>query len=139
MSPRISHVPLRHVLLADAATCALTGLALTSLARPLAELFRLPAALLFYAGLALVPIAALMAFVGTRAEPPAPWVRLIIAGNAAWALASFALLVTDLVAPNALGAAFIALQALVVVCLTVLEVKSSLSQGLLGSADRRLA
>lgn len=138
MSPHTSRAPLRQVLLTDAATCALTGLTLTSLAGPLAELFRLPARLLFYAGLALLPIAALMAFVGVRAEPSAPWVRLIIVGNAAWALGSFGLLVSDLIAPNALGATFIAVQALVVVWLTVLEIKS-LTPGLLGSADRRLA
>jgi hypothetical protein len=109
----------RRVLFLDAATCAGMGLALTLLAEPLAPFLGLPAALLFYAGIVLLPIAAFIAWVGTREHAPAAGVWLVIAGNAAWVLGSLALFLA--VSPTALGYAFVIAQALVVVALAELE------------------
>jgi hypothetical protein len=48
-------------------------------------------------------------------------VAIVIAGNAAWALASIALLFSSAVAPNLLGEAAIAMQAIVVGVLAELQ------------------
>jgi len=83
----------------------------------------LPAALLFYAGLALLPIAAFMAWVATREQPPLAGVWLVILGNAGWVAGSVALLF--LVSPTALGYAFVIGQAAIVAGLAELEYVST--------------
>lgn len=75
---------LRRALLVDAASCAGMGALLALAAAPLARLFGLPEALLFYAGLALIPIAAYMTWLGTREAAPAALVWAVIAGNVLW-------------------------------------------------------
>jgi len=80
---------LRTVLLLDAATCLLTGLLMKMGAIPLAELTDIPGALLFYAGVALLPVAAFIALVGAFPTIPVAGVWLVIMGNAAgWRRAS---------------------------------------------------
>ena len=61
---------LRKILFIDAATCVLTGLGLAVLAGALEPLLGLPRALLQYAGLALLPVAAFMAWAATRRRVP---------------------------------------------------------------------
>jgi hypothetical protein len=97
------------------------GLALVLGATALAGLTGLPAALLSYAGLGLLPIAAVMLLVALHPAllPAGAWV--VIAGNAAWVIASLALLVTGWVSPNTLGIAFVVVQALAVAVLAKLE------------------
>jgi hypothetical protein len=116
-----SRFSLRNLLLADAATCAAMGLALVLGVAPLAALTALPATLLSYAGLALLPIAAVMLLIALRPalQPAGAW--LVIAGNGAWVAASFALLLTGWVAPTTLGIAFVVVQALAVALLAKLE------------------
>ena len=109
----------RRVLLLDAATCAGMGLALALLAAPLEPWLGLPAEVLLYAGIALLPIAAFMAWVASRERVPAAGVWLVILGNAAWVLGSLALFLA--VSPTALGYAFVIAQALVVVALAEME------------------
>jgi zinc transporter ZupT len=91
---------------------------------PLAALTELPLELLRYAGLSLFPIAAFMALVGARATHRAPLVWLVVVGNAAWVGVSAWLLFSGVVTPNLLGKAFLALQAGVVLVLTVLETEA---------------
>jgi hypothetical protein len=112
---------LRTVILVDAAACAVMGAVLVAASGFIAPLTGLPAGLVFYAGLALLPIAAFMGLVAARAviHTGAAW--LVIAGNAAWIVASIALLLGSWVAPNGLGTAFVVAQALVVAALVVLE------------------
>lgn len=112
---------LRSLLLIDAATCAAMGLALDFGAAPIARLTGLPQPLLLWAGLALLPIAAFLAVVALRPALRPAGARLAIAGNAAWVLASLALLTSGWVAPNGLGVAFVLVQALAVAALTGLE------------------
>jgi hypothetical protein len=111
---------LRQVLAIDAATCLAMGLLLMALSEPLAAWLALPASLLFGAGVLLLPCAVLMA-IGAAMRRPAPaLVWLVIAGNAAWVLAS-GLVAFALFEPNMLGLAFVVAQAAVVVVLLVLE------------------
>ena len=112
---------LRRVLWLDAATCVATGALMEMGASPLSSLLQLPANLLFYAGISLFPIAAFIAFVASRAVIPAAGVWLVIIGNALWTLTSLALLTDQRIAPNALGIAFIVIQAAVVAILAELE------------------
>lgn len=114
---------LRPLLIIDAATCAAMGLALSIGAAALSALTGLPAALLFYAGLSLLPIAVFMALVARRPHPGT--VRLAVLGNAAWVAASLLLLASgplfSWVAPNALGIALVSVQAIGVAALSLLE------------------
>ncbi len=116
-------LPLRPVLLVDAASCIGMGLLLVLLAPPLAPLLGLPSALLFYAGLALLPVGAFMAWVGTRETPPLAAAWVVILGNAAWVAGSVALLFAA--SPTALGYAFVIAQAAVVAALAELEYLST--------------
>jgi hypothetical protein len=109
----------RRVLFVDAATCVGTGLFLALLAAPLAPFLGLPAELLLYAGLALLPIAAFIAWVATREQMSAAGVWLVIIGNVGWVLASLALLFA--VSPTVLGYAFVIGQALIVAALAEME------------------
>ena len=79
---------LRRILWLDTATCVATGLLMTVAAGPIAGLTQLPAPLLRYAGLSLLPVAAFIASVASRPMLPAAGVWLIIAGNFAWVAAS---------------------------------------------------
>jgi hypothetical protein len=110
---------LRRVLGVDAATCVAMGLLLVAAAAPLATLLGLPQPLLTGAGIVLFPCAALMAATAAMRRP-APWLAWgVIAGNAAWVLASIGvLLMFDL---TALGIAFVVVQAAVVLGLLVIE------------------
>lgn len=112
---------LRKLLFLDAATCAGMGIVLVLGSGFIAGLTRLPPALLLYAGIALLPIAAFMAIVATRPVPPLPGVWLVIAGNMLWVAASVLLPVGGLISPNPLGWAFVLAQALVVAGLAGLE------------------
>ncbi|WP_179961594.1 hypothetical protein [Pikeienuella piscinae] len=102
---------LRRILILDAATCAVMGVGLLAFSGPVAALTALPIPLLTGAGALLPPIAALIAFVASRA---APWLlRLVVWGNVAWAAASLAL-VFGLAPMNGFGVAFVLLQAVAV-------------------------
>ena len=79
----------------------------------------LPKTVVVLTGLALLPIAAFIAWVATRERVPAAGVWLVILGNAAWVLGSLALFLA--VSPTALGYAFVIAQALVVVALAEME------------------
>jgi hypothetical protein len=119
MSPIHSNNALQNVLLLDAATCVATGALLAFGSNFVAGLTAIPAPLLYWAGLILFPIAALMAYAGLQATPPRPIVWLIVLGNIGWVIASVAVLA--FIAPNALGTIFILAQAAVVGVLALLE------------------
>jgi hypothetical protein len=116
---------LRNVLLVDAATCLLTGALLTLGARVLAQLTAIPAAVLLYAGVSLIPVAAFMVVTATRAVLPTLGVWIVIVGNALWIAASVGLMIGPWIAPNAWGYAFIAAQAAAVAVLTKLELDAT--------------
>jgi hypothetical protein len=113
--------PVRTVLLVDAATCVAMGAVLTAATGLVATLTAIPSALLFYAGLALFPIAAFMVAVAMPATTWRPGVWLVIIGNVLWVVASLWLMVSGWITPNALGYVFITAQALAVALLAALE------------------
>jgi|EndMetStandDraft_9_1072997.scaffolds.fasta_scaffold01677_2 hypothetical protein len=113
---------LRTVLLADAATCAASGLLMTAGAGLVADLTHIPAGLLMSAGLSLFPIAAFIALVAMRPDTWPLGVGLVIVGNIGWVIGSLYLLVPGTIAPNGFGYAFLIVQAAAVVVLTELEI-----------------
>ena len=90
-------------------------------ASALAAVTRLPETLLFNAGLSLFPIAAFIAFVATAGRPSVGAVRVVILGNVGWVVGSLLLLTAGGLAPNALGVAFVIVQAIAVAVLAELE------------------
>ena len=108
---------LRFALKADAAVSGATGLLMSALAPRLADMLSLPAPLLFWSGLFLLPYAAALLFLATREELPHWTVWAVIAGNALWALDCVALVTVgrpQWVEPNGLGIAFVLVPAMAV-------------------------
>jgi hypothetical protein len=105
---------LHRALLLDAVATGATAALLLAGGGLLAGLLGLPPGLLRGAGLVLLPFVALVAWTGLRPVPPAGAVRAIIGVNAAWVVASLALLVGGWVSPTTLGTAFVIAQAVVV-------------------------
>jgi hypothetical protein len=112
---------LRRAIQADAIFSGVSAVLLTLGASELAPLLNLPEALVRETGLFLVAYAALVGWLGTRITMPKALVIIVIAGNAAWTLASIALLFSGAVTPNLLGEAAIAMQAIVVGALAELQ------------------
>ena len=105
---------LRRALLADAIFSGVAAVMFTFGAANFAALFNLPEALLRETGLFLVVYAGFVGWLATRQSMPTLLPIIVIAGNAAWTLASIALLFSNLVAPNLLGEIAVAAQAIVV-------------------------
>ncbi len=112
---------LRYALLADAIASGATGVLLIAGAGLLDGLLGLPVALMREAGMLLVPYVAFVSFVGTREHISRPAVQTTIALNIVWTVASIGLLLTDYVAPTALGYAFVIAQAAVVAVFAELQ------------------
>jgi hypothetical protein len=112
---------LRRAIQADAIFSGVSAVLLTLGAGAFAPLLNLPEALLRETGLFLIAYATLVGWLGTRQTMPKALVGIVIAGNAAWTLASIALLLSDAVTPNLLGEAAIAMQAIVVGALAELQ------------------
>ncbi len=76
------------------------------------SLLGLPEALLRETGLFLIAYTALVGWLGARTSLPKGPVILVVAGNAAWTLASIALLLSGAVSPNLFGTIVILAQAI---------------------------
>jgi hypothetical protein len=100
---------LRRALLADAGMSGAAGLLMLLGVDVLAGLLGLPASLLRYAGAALIPFVAFVAYVGTRDRLARPAVWTVIGCNALWAAGSLMLLTW--LAPTVLGYVFVIAQA----------------------------
>ena len=112
---------LRNILAADAAISGAAAILMLVGAPYLSPLLGLPAGLLFWAGVVLVPFVALLLATLRRQSVPRLIMIDIIAVNALWVAVSFGLLFSGLVSPNALGIAFVAAQALAVAVLAELQ------------------
>ncbi len=97
---------LRRAIQADAIFSGVSAVLLTFGAGELAPWLSLPEALLRETGLFLIAYAALVGWLGTRQSMPKLLVIIVIAGNAAWTIASIALLFSGAVTPNLLGEGF---------------------------------
>ena len=105
---------LRRVLLADAVISGATGLLMFGGAALLSSLLALPQPLLRAAGLALLPFAALVAYLAVRERPRRWAVWMVVVVNALWTLGSIGLLLAGVVTPNGLGYGFVLIQGVVV-------------------------
>ena len=103
---------LRRAIQADALVTGAVALLQKFGAGMLAPLLSLPESLLRETGLFLIAYTALVGWLGTRPSMPKALVAIVIAGNAAWALGSIALMFSGWVNPNLLGYAFIAVHAI---------------------------
>ncbi len=112
---------LRRAIQADAIFSGASAVLLTLGAGTLAPLLNLPETLLLETGLFLIAYAALVGWLGTRPTMPKALVLIVIVGNAAWTLASIALLFSGAVTPNLLGEVSVAAQAIAVGALAELQ------------------
>jgi hypothetical protein len=103
---------LSRALLADAVFSGVSAAGLTLGAGLLAPFLNLPEALLRETGLFLIAYTALVGWLGTRSSIPKVLVLIVVAGNAAWTLASIALLFSAAVSPNWLGEIVVVAQAI---------------------------
>ena len=103
---------LRRALQADAVFSGISAVIMTLDAGALASFLNLPEALLRETGLFLIAYAALVGWLGSRPSVPKVLVTIVIIGNAAWTLASIALLFSGAVSPNILGEIIIVAQAI---------------------------
>lgn len=102
---------LRRILVADAVISGGSGILMLTAASAMSRLLGVPAELLRAAGISLIPFTAFVVWIATRAAIPRTSVWTVIALNAAWVLASVALLFVDRFDPNRIGVAFILVQA----------------------------
>ncbi len=112
---------LRAALLIDAVASGLTAALLVAGADALRDWLGLPVALMREAGVILVFYVAFVMFVATRDKIAAGAVLAVIACNALWTLASFAIVKAGLIAPTTLGTVFVVGQALAVLALGALQ------------------
>ena len=110
---------IRPALLIDAAASGATGALMIAGATLLEGWLNIPVAVLREAGLVLVPYVAFVVIAATRPQISVRAVWTIIACNALWTAASFAIL--TVISPNPLGVAFVIGQALAVAALGVLQ------------------
>jgi hypothetical protein len=116
-----SSLLLRRALAADAMISAACGLLMAGGADMLAPMLGLPATLLSYAGIALLPWAAVVGYLATRQRLPHAVVWAVIACNIVWAADCALLLIAGGVAPTLLGYAFVIVQAVTVLVLAEIQ------------------
>lgn len=109
---------LRGALLVDAAATAATGLLLAAGGPLLSTVLGLPARFLIVVGLALIPFAALVAWLGRRTSVSATAVRFVMWANASWVAASVGVLAARVFEPTTLGIIFVLAQAAAVAAFT---------------------
>ncbi|MBX3505255.1 MAG: hypothetical protein KF895_07215 [Parvibaculum sp.] len=107
-------ISLRHAVLADGVISGAMGVLLLAASGPLSGLLGLPAAFLFWVGIALLPWMAALVLTSRKERLAGGAVETVIALNALWVLASIALIVLDPFGMTALGIAFVVAQALAV-------------------------
>lgn len=112
---------LKYVLMADAVTCFGAGLLLMLASSTLQKFLGLPAELLRYAGISLLPFAVWLVYLSTRDTFSRQMITAVIVLNALWTIDSILLLFTGWVAPTELGYAFVVAQALGVALFAGLE------------------
>ena len=110
---------LRQALLLDAAASGALGIVMAAAPGFVGRLLNLPTGFVLYIGLFFIVFAAGLLVLRRYPVPALVW--LVILGNAAWAIASIAILFTGLIAPNTLGIVVIAAQALAVAVFAELE------------------
>lgn len=114
------HPILRGALLVDALTSTVFALGLVLAAGVLSPVLGLPELLLRGIGVGLLPYGLALFWIARR--PSAFWVKTVIGLNLFWVADSLVLLGSSLIAPTALGAAFIVAQAVAVGGVTLAQI-----------------
>jgi|HubBroStandDraft_5_1064220.scaffolds.fasta_scaffold91153_1 hypothetical protein len=112
---------LRYVLMIDAISCLASGIFQLAFTGFLSEHLNLPPTLLSATGEFLLVYGAAVAFLATRTQVPRSIIWLLVAGNCAWGLASFAILMGNDLHPAVLGKGYVAVQGLSVLILATLQ------------------
>lgn len=105
---------LRKVLLADAVVSGAAGLAMIGGADFTHELLGLPSALLFWAGVALIPFVTMLAMIVRAGRAPTWLIAAIIITNFAWVAGSLFVAFGPAFAPSLFGQVFVVAQAAIV-------------------------
>lgn len=113
---------LRKVLLADAVVSGAAGLAMIGGADFTHELLGLPSALLFWAGVALVPFVAMLAMIARSGRAPGWMIVEIIVVNFAWVAGSLFVAFGPAFAPSLFGQVFVVTQAAIVAVFAELQI-----------------
>ena len=112
---------LRKVLLADAVVSGAAGLAMIGGADITHDLLGLPSALLFWAGVSLVPFVTLLVIIWRSGRAPGWLIAAIILTNFAWVAGSLFVAFGPAFAPSLFGQVFIVAQAAIVGVLAELQ------------------
>lgn len=112
---------LRTVLIADAAVCALFFVVGVFDAHLLSPLLGLPESVIRAAGWICLPVAALLGFLASQAQPSRALLSLVAVGNLGWVVASLAVLVTFSETLTTLGIAIVIAQAIAVLGVAAIE------------------
>jgi hypothetical protein len=112
---------LRRVLLLDASTCLITGMLMLTASGTVERLLAIPAPLSRVLAVVLLIFGGLVAWVGTRRHLMRSAVWAIVTLNALWAVESLLTLAFGWLDPNALGRAFIIVQAVAVAVIAELQ------------------
>lgn len=105
---------LRRALFADAVVSGVAGFVMLAGADLFADLMALPAGLVRYAGLILLPFALWVGWLSRQEQISRAAVAGVLAINLVWGVESMAILAFGWIAPNALGTGFVVAQALIV-------------------------
>lgn len=114
-------VSLRQSVLGDGIMSGVFGVALIAGAAPLSPLLGMPAAFLFWIGVALLPWMASLIVIGRQERPKAGAVETVIAVNALWVLGSIAFAIWSPFGMTAFGFAFVAAQGIAVALIAELQ------------------
>lgn len=112
---------LKKAIATDAVVSAAASVAMMVGSTFLPDLLGLPAELLFWGGLALIPFVIELALILRMKQVPAGFIVAIIAINAAWVVASLFVAFGPAFAPTLFGKAFVVAQAAVVAIFAELQ------------------
>ena len=113
---------IRRSLQLDAAATGVTALLALAAAGPLSTRFGLSETLLQVVGIGLLPFVCFVAWSATRPQVPVGAIRLVVAANIVWVIASIWLLLSGWVAPTTFGVVFVVAQATIVAVFAELQV-----------------
>ncbi len=113
---------LRKVLLADAVVSGAAGVAMIGGADLTHELLGLPSALLFWAGVALIPFVTLLAMIARAGRAPVWLIAAIIVTNFAWVAGSLFVAFGPAFGPSLFGQIFVVAQAAIVAVFAELQI-----------------
>jgi hypothetical protein len=114
-------VSLRQSVLGDGIMSGVFGVALIVGAAPLSPLLGIPAAFLFWLGVALLPWMASLIVIGRQERPKSGAVETVVAVNALWVLGSIAVAIWNPFGMTAFGFAFVAAQGIAVALIAELQ------------------